>query len=30
MKEKPQIRPICNLDMQLRILEHLLVLIVHG
>jgi len=28
MKEKPKIRPICNLDMQLEASEHLLVLIV--
>jgi hypothetical protein len=25
MKEKPQIRPICSFDMQLRNIEHLLV-----
>jgi hypothetical protein len=30
MKEKPQIRPICNLNMQLEISEYLLASIVWG
>jgi hypothetical protein len=29
-KEKPQIRPICSFNMQLRSVEHFLVLIVRG